>query len=473
MVALREILAQGAALVRNMILARMIARADFGVAVTLGMVLSIFDWTSKMGLGRCVVQDKDGDNPEFVAAAHSLQLAGGLVGMVAVLALGPPICGVFNVAVDWPMLVMLAAILGSKGVEHLDLRRFERQLIFTPSFWAEVVPQWITVILAWPIAIWLADYRAVLALLLVKSCGTVVGSHLLAERPFRVSWSGPYRRSIWRFSWPLLVTGMVMLGITQGDRWIVAAYYGMEAMAPYAAAFGLLMALQFLVGHVVSSVALPLLAQVKSDNVAFTERYRYVLGVMLFYSVVSSALFIVGAEYIMRVVYGHKYAGSGPVMACLAAVAAFRSLRVAIATANLAKGDSKSELMSNVCRAGSLAPALWLAVDRWALEWVALSGLVGELLAMVICGYRLRRRDGIAMGVTLWPVVCIAMAITVFALLGVYTWQTPAVSAIVAAASGLVAGWCTVSCVRELRMEAQQCAETVWRNIVAKLRRVF
>jgi hypothetical protein len=92
---------------------------------------------------------------------------------------------------------------------------------------------------------------------------------------------------------------------------------------------------------------------------------------------------------------------------------------------------------------------------------------------VVICGYRLRRRDGIAMGVTLWPVVALAVAIAVFALLGIYTWQTPAVSAIVAAASGLLAGWCTVLCVRELRMEAKQCAETVLGKIVAKLWRVF
>jgi hypothetical protein len=67
---------------------------------------------------------------------------------------------------------------------------------------------------------------------------------------------------------------MVRLGITQGDRWIVAAYYGMLAMAPHAAAFGLLMAVQLLVGHVLTLVALPIVAQVKGDSLTFIHRHR-------------------------------------------------------------------------------------------------------------------------------------------------------------------------------------------------------
>jgi hypothetical protein len=88
MVALRETFAQGAGFVRYMILAFIISRADFSVAVTPEMILSIFDWPSKMGLQRCVVRERDWASPELVDGAHTIQLAGGLVGMVAVVALG-------------------------------------------------------------------------------------------------------------------------------------------------------------------------------------------------------------------------------------------------------------------------------------------------------------------------------------------------------------------------------------------------
>jgi hypothetical protein len=70
----------------------------------------------------------------------------------------------------------------------------------------------------------------------------------------------------------------------------------------------------------------------------------------------------------------HRYAGSVAVMACLAAAVAFRGVRLAVSAANLPEGDSRIELISS---------------------------------------------DGIAMGATLWPVVCLGIAIAVFAVLGV------------------------------------------------------
>ena len=61
-----NVLVYAASFARNMILARLLSKADFGIAATFGLVLTLMEFTAKMGIGRFVVQDKEGNDPGFL-----------------------------------------------------------------------------------------------------------------------------------------------------------------------------------------------------------------------------------------------------------------------------------------------------------------------------------------------------------------------------------------------------------------------
>ncbi|NGO39249.1 oligosaccharide flippase family protein [Limisphaera ngatamarikiensis] len=454
-VALGEGVGYGASFVRNMILARVLSKADFGMAAVFGMVMSLLELTAKLSIGRFLVRDKEGDDPEFVATGHTLQAMAAAVSAGLIVSASPWLARWFGVPEHAWALMVLAGVVLLRGLQHLDTQRYERHLRFGPSASVEAIPQVAMTLAAWPVAWWLGDYRAVLVLLIGKAVLSLLLSHLLAERPYRWVWHGAYARRMLEFGWPLVLTGFLMFGIMQGDQFLVATFYSLSDLAPYAAAVSLVMAPQFVFGKVFNSVALPLVAREQDDPVAFARRYGQVMAGMLLYAAVSTTALMVGAEALMRLVYGPKYVGAGLVMSWLAAVAGFRALRMGVAVANIAQGDSQSQLLANLGRAVSLGPAFWLAWQGKPLWMVAACGLVGEGLATAVCVWRLWRLHRIPIPLTLRPALMMVMVAAASGMLGYWVADLPAWAGVLAtAASSLVAGMLVVLSIPVLRREA-------------------
>lgn len=462
---LGEGIGYAASFVRNMILARMLSKADFAMAAVFGMVMSLLEFTAKLGIARFLVRDKEGNDPTFVATAHGLQLASALVSALVITAGAPILARLFSIPERVWAMSILALVVLLRGLEHLDVRRYERELRFGPSTLVAAAPQVLMTLAAWPVAQWLRDYRAVLVLLIGKTVLTSMLSHLLAERPYRWSWQPKYAVRMLRFGWPLLLTGFLLFGIMQGDQFLVATFYSMMDLAPYAAAVSLVMAPQFVYGRVFNSVTLPLMAKVQDNPALFRRRYQQVLSVMTLYATVSSVGFLLGAEGLMRLVYGPKYAGTGYLLAWLAASGAFRVLRMAPAVAAIAKGDSQNQLLSNLARAGALLPAFLLAHRGQPLWMLAACGLLGETLGGAVSLWRLWVRDKVPVGLTLRPMLGTAALVLSSAMLGALLSELPAwmvLALAIAAAAGVAV--LVVLVMPELRVEAWTAVQW-WKNI--------
>lgn len=449
------IVGNGASFVRNMILARVLTKADFGIAATFSLVITLLEFSAKLGMARFVVQDKEGAEPGFISTAHLVQFTVAAVSAVLIVGSAPLLAHMFGVPGHGKMLSALALVAVLRGLQHVDVRRYERDLRFGPSTLVEAVPQIVITLAAWPVAVWLGDFRAVLVLLITKEAASCLVSHLLAERPYRWHWHREYVVRMLRFGWPMLITGLLMFGVLQGDQFFVASFYTMTDLGPYAAAATLTMVPAFFFGRVFNSVALPLLAKVQEDQVAFQQCYQKILAVVVAFSAISTAGIVIGAEPLMRMVYGAKYAGAGILLAWLAAANAFRNLRMAPSLAALAKGDSHNPMVANLCRLVSLPPALGLALAHKPVWALATCGLVGEALACWASLLRLQRRDGIPLSITVLPAQWLAILVAgagLAAWCGAHQW--PVFFALASAAGGAIfAGAVLIGALPELRGE--------------------
>jgi O-antigen/teichoic acid export membrane protein len=393
----------GGSFVRNMILARVLTKADFGVAATLGLIIALLEFSAKLGVARFVVQDKEGNQSNFIATAHLVQFTAGAFGALLMAASAPMLARLFRVPALGMTITWLALVALFRGLEHMDIRRYERDLRFGPSTLVEAIPQLVITLAAWPVAVWLKDFRAVLILLIAKTALGSLISHLLAQRPYRWHWHRGYVVRMLRFGWPLLATGFLMVGAMQGDQFLVASFYTMTDLGPYAAAAALALAPSFLFGRVFNPLALPLLAKVQDDLPVLQRRYSQIVAVVVAFSAISTVGMVIGGEALMRLVYGGKYAGSGVILGWLAGATAYRNLRIAPSLAALARGDSQNQLLSNLWRVSSLLPALGLAFLHKPIWMLACCGLLGEALGCWASFVRLRRRDGVPISVSLVP----------------------------------------------------------------------
>lgn len=397
-----------AGFVRNVILAHLLTKADFGIAATLGLVISLFELSAKIGISRFVIQDPDGNTPAFIASAHLLQFATGATGALLILCASPLLADLFGIPEHKWALASLSLLVLVRGLEHLDIYRFERDLRFGPSTIVDVVSQLTITVLAWPIAKWLGDFRTVLALLIVKSLITCILSHRYSEFSYKWIFYPPYLKRMLNVAWPLLVNGFLMFGVLNGDQFLVATFLTVSDLAPYAAAAVLVSAPTFFFGKIFSSLTLPLISKVQSDPLIFARRYNQAISVVTAFSITCAVGTIVGAESIVTLVYGQKYAGTGQLLAWIAAGNAFRVVRMAPALAALARGDSKNLMISNLWRSVGLIPAVFAATSQQPVWMIAASALVGEAFACSASFVLIWRRDRIPMSMNLVPTAMVA-----------------------------------------------------------------
>lgn len=477
LLALSESVSWGSAFVRNMILARMLTKADFGIAATFSLIITLLEFSAKLGVGQFVIRDKDGGKSDFIEAAHLVQFAVALFSAAVIAGCAGPLSLLFGIPGQRWAIMALALAPMFRSVEHLDIRRYERDLRFGPALLVEAFPQLAITLAAWPVASWLGDYRAVLVLMLAKGLLSCTGSHLLAEQPYRWRVDLVDIGRILRFGWPLIVNGFLMFGVLHGDQFLVATYYTMADLGTYAAAAALNMAPAYFFARVFNSVMLPLLADVQDDPAAFARRYRQVLVVVTLFAVVCALGTILGAEALMRLAYGAKYRDAGALLACLGAANAFRNLRIAPALAAIARGDSQNQMFSSWWRVTALIPGAALAWAQQPLWTIAGIGLLGEGLACWVSFVRLRRRDAIPLSDGLRSAGWIGLAVGtsgIAASLGLY--HLPTAFGVLMGALGAGAGAAVMfAALPELRSEGLklygQWRKAGWRGCIGDLGR--
>ncbi len=422
--------------VRNLILARLLTKADFGLAAALSVAVSLLEFVSRMSLGKQIVQANDGDLPEFQMTAHSFQVSVGIVSALLIILSAYPMALAFGVSgLTWAFAI-IAVVPLARGAMHLDVIRMQRNFRYGPGVVVQLIPQFLATLAAWPLAVWLGDFRAVLWIMLGKEVTTLAMSHAMAERPYRWKWSSNYAKGMVKFGWPLVLTGLVMFASQQGDQMLVGAVLSLEELASYSIAFSLCSIPFVVFGNVATALILPLLAKYQDNLEEFTRHYRLCLDLSAVAALATVGPLMVLGDSIVRLLYGPKYSDLGSLMMVFGAVVALRFFRLTPAIASMAKGDTINQLMGNIARAMSLPVAMLLvAIGFRNVLAVAACGLIGEILSIFVSIIRIKKRQNIAMQAHIRPLIFMGGWI---AAAGLQHWLFPAHSIIVG--STLLAG---------------------------------
>ena len=417
-----QALGQGLSFVRNIIVARLISPEDFGIAATFALTVSLLEMLSDVAPDKLLIQAPDGDDARLQATAQCWQFVRGLGSALLIAALAWPVSRLFGVPQAQWAFYWLALVPLLRGLVHLDIKRLQRSMRFVPQLWTDVGSQALITVAAWPLAHWTRSYTAVLWLVLAQSAALALLSHLLAERPYRWNADGRLMRRLLDFGWPLLVNGLLMFGIVQGDRLIVGTAYSIRDLGVYSAAVALATAPAALLNAVVSSVMLPVLAGVQFDRPRFQQRYVLCAELFALLAGLLAVLYVCTGARLLVSLFGPGYAAGGALVVVLGVAQSIRLVRVGPTVAALALGDTRNCMWANVGRLGGVAGAVGLALHRAALGWIPVAALAGELLALVCSLARLARRYALAQRACLQPSGCAALFVAAPALAVACGW---------------------------------------------------
>lgn len=390
--------------IRNIILARLLTQEDFGVAAVFATILQLLEMVSNVSASTLIVQASDGDDPALQNTAQLALVARGIWNAALFVALAGPLARLFGVPGAQGAFRYLALIPLARGFTHLDPSRFQRNLRFLPGVVVEAVPNFVVMLLAFPLANWFRNYSAMLWILVLQSTGTALVSHLVAQRRYAWNWKKCHAQRLFAFGWPLLINGLLMYGIMEGDRVVIGSArrlfphstYTLADLGVYSVAFALMMAPTNFVATFAGSLFLPVLARVKEISEEFARQYLNCLhAVSLAAAAISVPLIFAGGKFV-TFIYGQKYAAAAGFAGWLAAMWGMRIIRVAPTIGAIARGDTRAAMLSNLGRSLALVGMVLAAATGKNLKWISISGFLGECFALVILTWRLNRVQGIS-----------------------------------------------------------------------------
>lgn len=409
-------------LARNLIVARLISPEHYGIAATFAISMSLVEMLSYLGLNQMIVVDKDGDDPHLQQALQGFQLLRGTFSSIVLYLIAQPYAdflGISDIAWAYQIIAIIPLI---NGLQHYDMHRLKRHLNFRPSVIVQSMPPLVSVLALWPLAMIYDDYRIMLVSLLVQAGSMVILSHLTAERRYGLSFDISIMKRATLFGWPLLLNGMLLFGVFNGERLIVGRELGMSQLAMFSMAVTLTLTPTLVLAGACQSLFLPSLSSARDNPNSF--RWLSVAAIEAGLSI--GLLLMLGVTLLggplVYLLLGEKYLPILDILVPITVVQAIRVAKSGSATVALSKKRSGNSAASNAFRVASL-PLSWIALIKtgspMAVIYVA---LVAEFMGYLFALYLAVRRSGLTLGPVLVPS---GMVFMTYAVALVSNWSHP------------------------------------------------
>ena len=360
-------------LARNLIVARLIPVADYGVASTFAVAMAVVEMMSALGLQQQIVQAKNGEDPRFQAALQGFQLLRGVVSGIVLFAIAGPMANFLDIPEAAWAYQLLALVPVLNALVHFDIYRLNRQMRFLPLMLTGGVPALLSLLAVWPLAHWFGDWQVMLYAILLQAAIGAITSHLVAERRWQLVFDRAIMAESMRFGWPLLVNGILLFAVFNGEKLIVGRELGMEALAIFAMGVTLTLTPTLVMAKTVQNLMLPGLSAAADDPIAFRRQAALTFESILFLGLFFVIVVLLLGAMVTEILLGSRYATLFPLIFLFALHQTLRVFKAAPALIALARGTTTNAMIANLVRIAALPFCWYFATtsgDILAILWI-------------------------------------------------------------------------------------------------------
>lgn len=389
----------------NVLLARILSPRDLGVYFLAYSIVALGAYLGSLGLNSAVVrfvaESMGLDQPAQTRRMINLTLGFGATGALAAglayflfsdaLAIGlfraPALAAIAGLVAGWIIVTSFQGLLAETFRGFHDIRL---ATIFN-NFGGPVSGAFLVIALA---LVYFSERQAPLTTIVLLAAGSSCASALLAGLLLRrkvgsLPTHGAKSRAsiggIWRVSWPLWITSIVLFAFTQADLWMVGAFLPQDEVALYGAAarMVLLVAMPIVI---VDAVAQPLIAEMyaqgkRRELERILRNIAALAGVPAF---AALAVFALLGEPILGLLFGDYYREAASVLVVLSLGQWLGVWVGSCGYALMMTGNQKTMMAITVfCGALTVAAGL-ITVREYGMIGVAASMAAGRSLQCVL-----------------------------------------------------------------------------------------
>lgn len=386
-------LSQVVRLLSNAVLTRLLPPSMFGLSAIVGVVFQGLEMFSDIGVRTSIVQNKRGEEPNFLNTAWTVTVIRGWILFAISAALAYPAVLFY----DEPLMVWLLPVAGLNSV----ILGFSSTRIYTAVRWLAVgrltMIELVSQIVAVGVMItWAYISPSVWALVAGGAVNIIcktIGSHVaLPGMPNRFCWEPEARKDIFDFGrWIFISTGFSFLAM-QGDRLILSALVPMATLGIYSTAAQFSGLAASLSGNLATRVLAPVYARLMDEG---GDKLR--VGVGKYRAVLMAATLPIPASFagfgtiIVGIIVGPEFRDAGWMLQLFAASATLDAIQSTIWPVLLASGDSYRYMIQAITRTILLTASLVVGFYLGGVQGLILGMAAGHLIGYPILAVAMRR----------------------------------------------------------------------------------
>lgn len=428
-------------LISMLILARILAPADFGILGMAGSFIGMAQMLSAFGFDIALIQNQDATESHY-HTAWTFNLLLGLLILLLMLAIAGPIATFYKQPdVFWVVCVLaFGPLIG--GCENIGVVAFRKDLDFRKEFAFQISRRLIGFAVTVSLAFWLRNYWALVAGMLTARLAGTVTSYLV--HPFRPRLSLAQAGSLVGFSKWLLLSNLLIFLKDRSSDFVIGRLSGAAALGIYNISYEFAHLPTTEIGAPINRALLPGFAKLTEPE-AVQAAYVNAMSMLAILAIPAATGILAVAPFLIPVVLGAKWIGGVPLMELLSVSGAFLMFQASICSVLIAKGYTSTVARTHALFVALLLGFLLFLAPRFGALGAAYAALATTTLTMPVYLHRLRLRVGVPMlafvHAVVRPVIASAvMVLVVRSVLPVYSTAMPALHATAWLVTGVVLG---------------------------------
>lgn len=407
-------------LIRSMVLARLLSSKDFGLAISITVVVSTIELISDLGFAQMALR---AGSSKTIGTLHALAIIRGAALALVIAIGGPFFAKIFDTSgTDWVYaLVGLTCFI--RSLQHLEPKIRMRDYNYIPEAILVIGAQASWTVVSIVAALILHDFRAMAIGLIAYAVGAAVISHLCSESRYTLGWDKEMVSESFRYGRPLTLNGIALAVTGLGDRFLTGSRIGLEQLAQYTAMATAAFTPRSVIVRFVISLFVPHFVNATSD----LEKQRFAdIWIILMTGLGSlfGFCYIAFGQVVVAAAFGKHYMvdqNSINLVSILTCIRYMASIPVAPSMAN---GRTSFVLLNTTLAASGLILAAILLCFSLDLHIMLIAMIFGEGFALLFVLSRLGRTTPLSAS-TMWISVLLPLAALVIVAWLVAVWPEP------------------------------------------------
>jgi lipopolysaccharide exporter len=373
---LMRIAIKGLGLVSTVILARLLAPADFGVVAMAMSIISGLELLRDFSFDVALIQRQDADRSHY-DTAWTFNVIFGLTLAIVLCALSLPAAGFYNEPRLANVILVLAAGVLVGSFENIGVVAFRKELEFRKEFMLRTAQKACSLVVTLPLAFLLRSYWALVIGMVCNFALSVALSYY--AHPFRPRFSFAARAQLFSFSKWLFATNLLWFLQTRTPDFVLGRISGPSALGVFSVSFEISnLATTELVAPINRAV-LPGYAKMAHDLQVLRQGFLNVIGLIVLLGLPVGFGIAAVAKPIVDIFLGAQWSSAVPLVSILAIFGALNSLQTNCGVVHWATGHPHTLALIGFIQVILLLPAMiWatLAYGPIGMAWVYLANVV-------------------------------------------------------------------------------------------------